>query len=134
MITIQHDFKALTDDMADFVRSHINNTVVSVTHEGDAVIYKLCVSGNQFLELARDFFTQAGKNIDVMYTISLYDEDIGFDEDIACLTTNIRRRIFTPSEQNIIDMFNECSKRIIQQELQLMQNRIASLTSEFTHN
>ena len=134
MSTVDKDFKALPDDMDYFVHSLINGTVVSVSHEEDAVIYKLRVVGNQFLELARDFFTQDGKSIDVMYTISLYDEDTEQDEDIAYLTTNIRRRIFTPSEQKIINLFNECSKRIIQQELQLIQNRIASLTSEYTHN
>ena len=124
----------IPSDMIPLIHSLINSCVISVEHDDGVVVYKLCITGDRYMEMSRDFFTEDGKNINIQYNIFIYDEDSNFEENIASMTVSTKRRIFAPSEQEIIDVFDACSKRVIQQEMQLLQNRIMSLSSEYTHN
>jgi len=134
MATIDKDFLPLSPEIRDNIHILINASVLSVLHEEGAVIYKLCIAGDRYMEMARDFFVNENGQTDVLYTIMIYDADSVTETDIAHLTVSLNRQIFTPREQEIIDVFNACSKRIIQQEMQLIQNRIMNLTADYTHN
>ena len=134
MATIDKDFLPLLPEIRDNIHMLINASVLSVLHEEGAVIYKLCIAGDRYMEMARDFFVNENGQTDVLYTIMIYDADSVTETDIAHLTVSLNRRVFTPREQEIIDVFNACSKRIIQQEMQLIQNRIMNLTADYTHN
>ena len=124
----------IPSDMIPLIHSLINSCAISVEHDDGVVVYKLCITGDRYMEMSRDFFTEDGKNINIQYNIFIYDENSDFEENIASMTVSTKRRIFAPSEQEIIDIFDACSKRVIQQEMQLLQNRIMSLSSEYTHN
>jgi len=134
MATIDKDFLPLSPEIRDNIHILINASVLSVLHEEGAVIYKLCIAGDRYMEMARDFFVNENGQTDVLYTIMIYDADSVTETDIAHLTVSLNRQIFTPREQEIIDVFNACSKRIIQQEMQLIQNKIMNLTADYTHN
>ena len=127
-------FLSLSDDMVPHIHSLINSSMVSVKHDNGAVIYEINIVGDRYLELSRDFFTTDNKNINVEYNIYIYDENTDFEENVATMTTSVNRRIFAPHEQEIIDIFDACSKRVIQQELQLIQNKLMLASSEYTHN
>ena len=124
----------IPSDMIPLIHSLISSCVISVEHDDGAVVYKLCITGDRYMEMSRDFFTEDGKNINILYNIFIYEEDSDFEENIASMTVSANRRFFVPSEQEIINVFDACSKRVIQQEMQLLQNRIISLSSEYTHN
>ena len=94
----------------------------------------MCIVGDRYMELSRDFFTNDNKTIKVEYNIFIYEKDTKYEENVATMTVPANRRIFMPSEQKIIDVFNACSKRVIQQEMQLLQNKFILLSSEYTHN
>lgn len=134
MTTKTNDFTPLPPEMAPQIHALIGGSILSVEHEDGAVIYTLNVVNNKYMEFVRDFVTNDNKNINVVYSITMYDEDSNFDEVIAQMSASVNRRIYTPSEQQIIDIFNACSKRIIQQEMQLLQNKFMTMASDYTHN
>lgn len=134
MATKNNIFSPIPAEMVPQIHALINSSILSVRHEDGAAIYELNIADNKYMEFVRDFVTNDNKNISAIYSISICDEDSGLDEEIACMSASVNRRIWTESEQQIIDIFNACSKRIIQQEMQLLQNRIILMTSEFTHN
>ncbi len=134
MVMTLDDFKPITEKAIELIHSLIACSTMSVNHSPNAVTYEICILGKKYLSMSREFIETDQGSLDVIYTISIYDEETDYDEDLAYMTTSINRCIFTPSEQKIIDVFNACSRRIIQQELQLLQNKITTLTSEFTHN
>lgn len=128
------DFKPITEEAIEQIHSLIACSTMSANHTPNAITYEICILEQKYLSMSREFIETDKGTIDVIYTISIYDEDTDYDEDLAYMTVSVNRRIFTPSEQKIIDVFNACSRRIIQQELQLLQNRITTMQSEFTHN
>ncbi len=134
MATIDKDFLPLSEDAIPMIHSLIDSSVISTLHEQGAIIYKICIVGDKYIEMARDFFETPNGSTDVLYTIMIYEEDTAYEEDIAHMTVSANRRIFTPREQEIINIFDACSKRVIQQEMQLLKNRIVRLTSEYTYN
>ncbi|MBR2412414.1 MAG: hypothetical protein IKB10_01995 [Alphaproteobacteria bacterium] len=127
-------FIPLSGDMMPFIHSLIDSSPVSVKYDNVAVIYEMCIVGDRYMELSRDFFTNDNKTIKVEYNIFIYEKDTKYEENVATMTVPANRRIFTPREQKIIDVFNACSRRIIQQEMQLIQNKIMNLTADYTHN
>ena len=134
MVMTLDDFKPITEEAIEAIHSLIACSTMSANHTPNAITYEICILGKKYLSMSREFIETDKGTIDVIYTISIYDEDTDYDEDLAYMTVSVNRRIFTPSEQKIIDVFNACSRRIIQQELQLLQNRITTMQSEFTHN
>ena len=120
--------------MMPFIHSLIDSSPVSVKYDNSAVIYEMCIVGDRYMELSRDFSTNDNKTIEVEYNIFIYEKDTKYEENVATMTVPANRRIFMPSEQKIIDVFNACSKRVIQQEMQLLQNKFILLSSEYTHN
>ena len=127
-------FIPLSGDMMPFIHSLIDSSPVSVKYDNSAVIYEMCIVGDRYMELSRDFSTNDNKTIEVEYNIFIYEKDTKYEENVATMTVPANRRIFMPSEQKIIDVFNACSKRVIQQEMQLLQNKFILLSSEYTHN
>ena len=134
MVMTLDDFKPITEEAIEQIHSLIAYSTMSANHTPNAITYEICILEKKYLSMSREFIETDKGTIDVIYTISIYDEDTDYDEDLAYMTASVNRRIFTPSEQKIIDVFNACSRRIIQQELQLLQNRITTMQSEFTHN
>lgn len=129
----QKHFEPIEDEAIPLIHSLIDCSVLSVEYDNGGATYELCVLNDRYLRMSRNFIAD-DKGTNVIYSISLYNEEDDTTDEIAHMETSVQRRIFMPSEQKIIDVFNACSKRIIQQEMQLIQNRIMNLTADYTHN
>ena len=123
----------LSEEMLPLIMSLISSSFVSVTHDNEAVTYELCITNDIYLSMERTFIRDQQNQTTVVYTISIYDDNSLIDEDIAYMSVPLNRRIYMPYEQQIIDVFDACSKRVIQQEMQLLKNKIANMTDEYTY-
>ncbi len=106
----------------------IGSLPLSVSFDDGEQLYEFWIDDENCVAFSRRFIMDDNNRLNVLYTI------VKNDEMLAQMDALAERRIFTPQEKVIIDLFDACSKKIIKQEMQLMQNRFILLTSEYTHN